>query len=74
MTVYYPGVISDEEYRTFWISWKANEIAVGFGHKIGLDMLLAYYASDPERMNINAVAITSAKYSEASWRISGIEG
>ena len=69
----YDGIITDEEYRTFWISWQANEITVGLGHEIGLhEVLTLNFGIDTT--NVSAVAVTSGEDSEASWRISNFEG
>lgn len=43
-----PSVLSDAEYRGFWISWRAGELEIGLQG----EMLPFFYYNDPEPLPV----------------------
>ena len=72
---YTPDILSDSEYRTFWLSWETPEtIECGRGHIVGMHTLVSWTDETIDTSKIDTVAITSGKNTKATWRISSFEG
>ncbi|XP_053408178.1 uncharacterized protein LOC123560994 isoform X2 [Mercenaria mercenaria] len=66
--IYYEqtGLLSQYEYRWFWISWNETTIAVGKSDQVGNDVFLTYSG---EIDDINYVSVGTAQYTDAYWKI-----
>ncbi|CAH1779588.1 unnamed protein product [Owenia fusiformis] len=51
-----PGVLNENERRTFWVSWKNGKIEFGRSNIIGFDPLVAYQDAAPLRVRHLALA------------------
>jgi hypothetical protein len=40
--LYHGNVLDQDEFRPFWIQWTHNELAVGWGHDVYRNMIIAY--------------------------------
>ena len=48
-----PSIVTDKEYRLFWISWKEGIIQVGSGSRVGQDVFMQYF--DPYSIPVNYI-------------------
>ncbi|XP_060573418.1 uncharacterized protein LOC132731282 [Ruditapes philippinarum] len=61
------GLLSDYEFRDFWVSWNKTTIAVGRGNVVGTDGFISF-TETPSLMEIKGVSFGTAWYTDASWR------
>ena len=57
------GLLDCDEYRSFWISWRDNEVNVGKGEIVSLNNIMNFKA---DRMIVNHLSFGS--FSIAEWQ------
>ena len=72
---YTTDILSDNEYRTFWISWEDDRtVQVGYGHRVNANFIVSLTNDAVNTTQISAIAMTSGTGCQASWRISSFQG
>ena len=61
------GLLSDMEYRPFWISWENHNISIGTGWTVGENVVLYYYEADMPIFS--AVAMDTRDNTIGYWKI-----
>ncbi|XP_045172381.2 protein jagged-1-like [Mercenaria mercenaria] len=61
------GLLSEYEYRDFWVSWNDTTISVGKGDKVGSEVFITY-TDKPRLMEIKGVSFGTAWYTAADWK------
>ena len=61
------SILSETEFRNFWISWADNIISVGHGNIIGQDLIMSYDDSSSPYA-INYMAFSSYETMVAEWK------
>ena len=67
------GVVTCDEQRAFWVSWRGGALLAGAGEWTGSDVFLRW--NDPEALrDIEAVSVSTEFGSEGFWEIRETEG
>jgi Farnesoic acid 0-methyl transferase len=59
------GIVSENEFREFWISWFDGNIQCGKGGEIGQNSFMQW--TDPEFVGINHLSVTAGYGSNGTW-------
>jgi Farnesoic acid 0-methyl transferase len=59
------GIVSETEFREFWVSWFDGSIQCGKGGEIGVNRFLAW--TDPEFAGINHLSVATGYGSNGTW-------
>ncbi len=62
-----PNILTNSEFRRFWLSWDNDKIKVGYGFEIGNDIIME--VGYPSAMDINFMAILNGLGSGGSWEV-----
>ncbi len=66
------GLLSKDEWRTFWISYDHGLVEAGSGTDVGANIILQWHADSP--LTINAITVSTAVNILADWEFSQFEG
>ncbi|GAB1604551.1 uncharacterized protein LOC115230770 [Argonauta hians] len=61
------NILSDREFRYFWISWLDHHIEVGRGQRQGQSRFLHWRVPPNKQFNINCLAVSTGKASKGRW-------
>ncbi|XP_052829688.1 uncharacterized protein LOC106882433 isoform X2 [Octopus bimaculoides] len=61
------NVLSNKEFRYFWVSWLNHHIEVGRGKKHGQGRFLHWHVPPNKQFNINCLAVSTGKASKGRW-------
>jgi hypothetical protein len=59
------GIVSDTQFREFWISWTDGHIQCGKGGDIGSNLIMNW--ADPQFVGVSHLSVTSGYGSTALW-------
>jgi len=48
-------IVSGNEFRWFWISWRNGKLSVGRGNRVGVDVFMSYNDTSPDPVNYLAI-------------------
>ncbi|CAD5121951.1 DgyrCDS10412 [Dimorphilus gyrociliatus] len=54
-----PNILSDEEKRPFWLSWKHDIVSFGRGHVVGRETVIEFIESSNDMLPINFLSLAS---------------
>ncbi|XP_074658001.1 uncharacterized protein LOC141910980 isoform X2 [Tubulanus polymorphus] len=61
------NVLSDSEFRNFWISWKDGLVEVGEGNLRGRGRFMYWSIPEKKQFHVNCMAVSSDKTGAAEW-------
>ncbi len=67
-----PGILSCDQYRTFWLSWTIHSIRFGVGNHVGQQEYLTWIA--PTVRHIASIGLTTSQGSAGQWVHGNING
>ena len=68
-----PGILSETEFRTFWVSWALGDIQVGRGPEVGSNKIISWQDND-EFHSIHALAVATDKGVTGQWEFYQLKG
>ena len=67
-----PNILDCKRYKTFWVSWIADQIAVGKGGAIGVNRFMSW--EDSRAHPVNVVSFATGWGSSGRWRMRFLKG
>ncbi|ESO90699.1 hypothetical protein LOTGIDRAFT_163977 [Lottia gigantea] len=67
-----PYLLSDDELKQFWISWKDHRLEVGKGDQIGFGRFLNWAIPPNRRFNFNCISVSTSRKSKGVWEFTEI--
>lgn len=61
------NILSDKEFRYFWVSWSGHHVEVGCGNKQGQSRFLHWHVPPNKQFNINCLAVSTDRLSKGQW-------
>lgn len=61
------NILSEKEFRYFWVSWADHHIEVGRGTKHGQSRFLHWHVPPNKQFNINCLAVATDRASKGQW-------
>lgn len=61
------NILSEEEFRYFWVNWANNKIEVGRGANYGVGAFLQWTIPPSKQFNINCLAVSTGTPSRGQW-------
>lgn len=68
------NILSEEEFRYFWVSWANNQIEVGRGANYGVGTFLHWTIPPSKQFNINCLAVSTGTPSRGQWEFAELLG
>lgn len=68
------NILSEDEFRYFWISWANNKIEVGRGANYGVGAFLQWTIPPSKEFNINCLAVSTGTPSRGQWEFAELLG
>ncbi|XP_046369362.1 uncharacterized protein LOC124144153 isoform X3 [Haliotis rufescens] len=66
------NLLSEDDFRFFWVSWKNHVIEVGRGAYYGKNTFLKYKLPQTKQFNINCMALSTGRASKGQWEFAEI--
>ncbi|XP_035829271.1 uncharacterized protein LOC101849581 isoform X3 [Aplysia californica] len=66
------NLLSDEEFRYFWLSWANNHVEVGRGAKYGQATFLSWTVPPNRQFKVNSMAVATCRDSKGQWEFAEI--
>ena len=67
-----PGLLSGDQDRSFWISWRNGVIEVGRGYVVGRERFMMW--ADPEPRSVHSVTFATGWGHNGHWEVDSFEG
>ena len=67
-----PGILAEDEFRTFWVSWSLGEIRFGRGAEVGADQVISWL--DPDPHPVHALSVATEKVAAGQWEFYQLKG
>lgn len=68
------NILSEEEFRYFWVNWANNKIEVGRGANYGVGAFLQWTIPPSKQFNINCLAVSTGTPSRGQWEFAELLG
>ena len=62
-----PDILKEDEFQTFWVSWKDGFIQAGFGGMVGDNFLVEY--NDPDAPMVKTISFMTGWGTTGRWRL-----
>ncbi|XP_076468513.1 uncharacterized protein LOC143299208 isoform X2 [Babylonia areolata] len=66
------NLLSEEDFRYFWISWENHELQVGRGPKQGYQQFLRWKIPPNRQFNVNCLAVSTSRMGKGQWEFAEI--
>ncbi|XP_052077843.1 uncharacterized protein LOC127715718 [Mytilus californianus] len=66
------NILTENDFRYFWISWAENHIEVGRGAQYGYGRFLHWYVPPNKQFNVNCLGVSTDKASRGQWEFAEI--
>ncbi|CAL1532447.1 unnamed protein product [Lymnaea stagnalis] len=68
------NLLSDTEFRYFWLSWANNHVEVGKGAKYGNARFLSWEVPVNRQFKVNSMAVATSRATKGQWEFAEILG
>ncbi|KAK7474527.1 hypothetical protein BaRGS_00034221, partial [Batillaria attramentaria] len=66
------NLLSDTEFRYFWISWTNNMVEVGRGARYGQQQFLRWKVPPNKQFHVNCMAVSTSRVGKGEWEFAEI--
>ena len=68
------NIVTENDFRYFWISWADNHLEVGRGAQYGYGRFLHWHVPPNKQFHINCLGVSTGKASRGQWEFAELLG